>query len=420
MVAMVLLLARSIKQKMRQGLLRQAMARFSRYIVWSMSFDLRTAMVLTGGMSIFMVLVLFSAFRAYSRQVRGLRAWTWGTFLSSIASALFILRDFGPGWLVAGAANAALFSALALQLWGTRRLFGLTFAARRWFAAVAVIWLVQLWYAEITPDFFARTVAATSLIFVFYGVQLASMLRYGVFRPPQIFFGLSMVAGMLLMAFRDLTALQTLAFGAPALAWGFWTPSTVQTTYLLGFALISLLHPIAFLLLANDQMHAHLQTLSNLDPLTQALNRRALAQVAAQELERNQRHQQPLSVLAMDLDHFKHVNDQFGHDMGDKVLVHFADVVQGEIRKTDHFARMGGEEFIVLLPHTESAEALQMARRIQKALLNTAPAGLPSCTCSMGLVQLAMEDKTLDSVLKRADQALYLAKENGRNRIEVV
>ena len=384
-----------------------------------MHFDLRTAMVLTGGMSIFMVVVLFSAFRAYSGQVRGLRAWTWGTSVSAVASALFTLRDFESGWVLAGAANAALFAAVTLQLWGTHQLFGLPFAVRRWFAAAAVTWLIQLWYAAVTPDFLARTIAATSLMFVLYGMQLVSMLRNGVFRPPQVFFGLSMLAGTLLMAYRDLTALQILAGGTPSLASGFWNPSTVQTTYLFGFSLIALLHPIAFLLLANDRMYTHLQMLSSQDPLTHALNRRAVAQVALLELERSHRHQQPLSVMAMDLDHFKRVNDQFGHDVGDRVLVNFSKVVQGEMRKTDYFARMGGEEFILLLPHTDAGQALQMARRIQKTLADTTPAGLPACTCSIGLAQLTGEEQTLDSALKRADQALYRAKEDGRNRIEV-
>lgn len=188
-----------------------------------MHFDLRTAMVLTGGMSIFMVVVLFSAFRAYSTQVRGLRAWTWGTSVSALASTLFILRDFESGWVLAGAANAALFSAVTLQLWGSHQLFGLPFAVRRWVAAAAVTWLIQLWYAAVTPDFLARTIAATSLMFVLYGMQLVGVLRSGIFRPPQVFFGLSMLAGTLLMAYRDLTALHIFVGGRLRLHRGFGT-----------------------------------------------------------------------------------------------------------------------------------------------------------------------------------------------------
>jgi diguanylate cyclase (GGDEF)-like protein len=126
-----------------------------------------------------------------------------------------------------------------------------------------------------------------------------------------------------------------------------------------------------------------------------------------------------MALMSIDLDHFKSVNDRFGHGVGDRVLVHAADKIGKALRATDHVARFGGEEFVVLLPETTLERSLLVAARIQASLRDASTLGLPPYTISIGIASQLAPDEILEDVLARADAALYRAKAGGRNRIEV-
>jgi diguanylate cyclase (GGDEF)-like protein len=122
--------------------------------------------------------------------------------------------------------------------------------------------------------------------------------------------------------------------------------------------------------------------------------------------------------MVIDLDFFKRVNDTFGHDTGDKVLRHFADMLRVESRQSDIVGRLGGEEFALLVPETSLAAAERIASRIRAAcrtLLVASPSGEVRCTCSIGISEIAPDDDEIESVLRRADAALYEAKRSGRD-----
>jgi len=164
---------------------------------------------------------------------------------------------------------------------------------------------------------------------------------------------------------------------------------------------------------------AQVQELVHYDELTKVFNRRTLTQRLEQERSRAERTGAPLSVAIMDLDHFKAVNDTYGHAVGDEVLRTFATVVQATMRDTDVFGRYGGEEFLLILTATEPRAAAPALERIRAGLAatdwNTLGAGL-SLTVSMGVAGFR-KDETISQVLHRADTALYDAKHAGRNRI---
>jgi|AGTN01.3.fsa_nt_gi diguanylate cyclase (GGDEF) domain len=171
---------------------------------------------------------------------------------------------------------------------------------------------------------------------------------------------------------------------------------------------------------ALEAANIELERLATTDSLTGILNRRAFLARAEAEFGRSRRHGHPLSVLAVDIDHFKAVNDRFGHAGGDEVLCAVVRAMQEDLRNGDMAARLGGEEFILLLPETSLAGAVEVAERVRCRV-----AGIPFdfdgtahlVTISIGVVEALDGDGKLDSMLSRADDNLYRAKEEGRNRV---
>jgi len=171
--------------------------------------------------------------------------------------------------------------------------------------------------------------------------------------------------------------------------------------------------------LLSARSHSLLQAISaeaRVDELTGLLNRRGFDERAGLAMARSHRETTPLGVAAFDLDHFKHVNDEFGHKAGDRVLSRFADCLRAELRPTDVAARVGGEEFVVLLPGADLDETCAFTERVRQTLRSEAQEQvLPQVTVSAGATASAAPDD-MEDLLKRADVALYAAKARGRNR----
>ena len=171
-----------------------------------------------------------------------------------------------------------------------------------------------------------------------------------------------------------------------------------------------------------EEKNRELQELAYYDPLTGLPNRRFFFEHASLIFEEVKRYEKPLSLLVMDIDHFKKINDTYGHDAGDLVLKTFADVIRGIVRKSDICARFGGEEFVVLLPNTDLEGAGVLAERIRAAVSKN-PVEHGSIvivfTVSIGISQYRKGMQSIDELIKEADIALYRAKEGGRNRVEV-
>jgi len=165
--------------------------------------------------------------------------------------------------------------------------------------------------------------------------------------------------------------------------------------------------------------NTELRRLSLTDLLTDLPNRRHILSHLERELERARRTGRALACIMLDIDHFKHINDVYGHQMGDHVLVAFAGCIRANCRKWDVAGRWGGEEFLVLCPETTSEQAEKVASRIVTAVAAHAFATSETHTVSAGVASLASGD-TIDNLLQRADKALYSAKQAGRNRVCVI
>jgi diguanylate cyclase (GGDEF)-like protein len=165
----------------------------------------------------------------------------------------------------------------------------------------------------------------------------------------------------------------------------------------------------------NDELLARLADEARTDALTGLLNRRGFDERASVELARARREGDSLAIVAFDIDCFKCVNDEWGHDMGDRVLMQLGELLELESRDIDVTARIGGEEFVVLLPGADGAGAEGFAGRVRAALARLGSAELPRVRASAGIhAELAPLD--IESMLQRADTALYVAKRGGRDR----
>jgi diguanylate cyclase (GGDEF)-like protein/PAS domain S-box-containing protein len=172
----------------------------------------------------------------------------------------------------------------------------------------------------------------------------------------------------------------------------------------------------------NASLYAEVQRLSMTDSLTELYNRRGLFIVGSREIERSRRFNRPLAAILLDIDHFKPINDTYGHVVGDQVLIELAKALQGMLRRIDVLARYGGEEFAILLPESDMRSARELSERIRKTIEGSSfptSVGDIKITVSLGIAETGNCVLDLNGLLDCADQALYQAKNLGRNRIEI-
>ena len=315
-------------------------------------------------------------------------------------------------------ANALLFTAFGLTYIGAR-----IFDHRRprliLLFGGAIVWLALSCLPGFAGSFSARVLLSSGIVTAYTWATAYEFWRGRaeplVSRWPAIF---------LLFAHGVLYLLRTpLAAMLPWLPAGNQVFASVWLT-VLSFEALLFTIAIAFILLAMAKEraeHGH-KTAALIDPLTGLANRRAFLQDGEARLSRQANDPRPTAVMLLDLDHFKSINDRFGHAVGDRVLEIFADVASGSIRRMDLFGRLGGEEFGALLINTTRERAQVVAEEIRNGFAAAArevDGRTVESTVSIGIV--VSHDAVLDLsvLLAQADHALYRAKDNGRNRVEV-
>ncbi len=380
-----------------------------------MALDLPTLLVIAVFASAIAGLLLLLSW-LQDRSVRPLAFWAAAFIIGAVGTGLIAARGEVPdAWSIA-IANAVIAVAYGL-LWGGARNFEGRPASAPLMLTGAVIWLLACQVAPIYGAPAARA-AVMSAIIIVYSVLSAWEFWRGrneglMSRWPIIVFLLVHAAIVLIRI---------------PLAGSLFLPTTSQELHLswwtfVIFEVVFFSFCITYLLggLARERVVRWYKQASLVDPLTGVGNRRAFLERGQKLLQRTVFDRRPAVLLMFDLDKFKQINDSYGHHVGDQVLVAFCSVATAMLRPDDLFARLGGEEFACLLPHSSLDDGLKVAERIRARLAATpikVGASTLAATVSVGVALPVDHDHDLAAVIVTADRALYRAKTNGRNRVE--
>jgi diguanylate cyclase (GGDEF)-like protein len=379
-----------------------------------MQLDVNTLFLVTIYVEAILGLLLLFAWM----QNPGIQAVAWWGFahlLRAGSIALFGSYGFAPEFIAIDLANAVLITSYAFTWMGARIFDGQRVSAIG-LSAGAVAWLL---FARLVPAEQAldATFLVSSGIIATYTWLTAHAFWRGrgeplVSRWPAIF--MLFAHGALYLLRTPLSQLLPWS-AAPEVAGSVWLT-------VLSFEGLLFTISVAFILLAmaKERTEYRHKTAALIDPLTGVANRRAFLQESDDLMRQHGSEERSVAVMLFDLDHFKEVNDRFGHAIGDRVLQIFADTASLNLRPTDVFGRLGGEEFAACLRNVGLDYAVTLADRIRAdfekatALVNGHPVG---ATVSCGVVVSQEPPFDLQALLSRADRALYAAKESGRNRV---
>ncbi len=372
-------------------------------------------LLVTMALSAVMLFVLSSLRKS---GARGIREWSAANALAVLSLPLFAARGAIPDFLSIELANTLLLGTTALMLAGFRRHLQLAVPWYRLGAGVAMgLCLIVLLHHGV--DSIGGRVVAMSLLHAALCAEMGRLLMPQLGRAKRrypVLFTLCATFGT--AAFQLVRAvIYALPLAGVALPWNDMAVS------MLFFSIGALALPaltLGAVMMANAELVARARHAADHDHLTGARSRRAFFDLAAREQARALRKNSPLSLLLFDVDHFKRINDTHGHAAGDRVLVDIVERTAAVVRNIDIVARLGGEEFAVLLPDTGADTALLVAERLRHALeyVLELPSGVPAgYTVSIGAATLgAGED--IEALLSRADTALYAAKAGGRNAVK--
>lgn len=383
-----------------------------------MTFDIRTLLVAA---------TLATAFSAAARVllwwmhrgIPGLAHWAWAGVFSVPALIFIAFHDLMPHAVALSLAQILVALALTLAWDGFRLFVGRPRLTVKHWAGLSLIVFIGLAVGYASDSLTVRASFNTAIVAVLSALiarelflaaerkDTAVRLTAWVYALNGVFFAFRSVM-VAIHGDAGVISATLNPDGRAAFAMFWWLGMTLAIT-------------LGMILMTSQRLKRELDHQVSHDPLTGSLNRRAFSLIASKELARAQRTGQPLSMIMLDLDNFKQVNDHLGHGVGDQVLCRFVAVANELLRGEDVFCRFGGEEFVVLLPGATADQALAVAERLRRVYAEEA-SGIDGgkslsfpLTVSAGVSQWR-DGEAIDSLLQRVDLGLYRAKRLGRNR----
>jgi diguanylate cyclase (GGDEF)-like protein len=369
--------------------------------------------MINGLMGFLMAIVVFIMDKNNLTEVGGAREWVAFPVLSFVASILYALQGSLHHLVSMAVPNFLVVMAVWLQVLGVYRFHGKSFNKSYLYLHLALSAVFFVYTSGKSEYFRERLMFVSGSVFVIFLPSLRLLWLNRKSGIAAVLMLLTLFILNLVMLLRFVTAW---AGGVQGSIYDF---SVVQAVYLGIFSFGSVLLGMSAILFISERYRLEIQSLLNEDSLTGAKTRRSILDVLEYEVERARRMPAKLSIMMIDLDYFKQINDEHGHVVGDEVLRKFVQAVKASIRRPSEIGRYGGEEFLVVLPGTDAAQALQVAERIREAVRAFTP-GIPSYTISIGIEELSQSGaQSVDPFISKADAALYEAKRMGRDRVVV-
>ncbi|WP_423926219.1 GGDEF domain-containing protein [Dokdonella sp.] len=366
-------------------------------------------------MSTLIGLALAVTVTGYPKSLRKpMRLWVRGLLIQPFSFVLFSLRGQIPDWLSIIVGNILLIIAFAhvsqaLRAYNRKSQLNALMFAIFGITIVGVILLTYVW-----PTLLGRITLISLVLAVLAGIGVDAIYRgqHRITRPEH------MVATMLLVGI--VIMMVRILYAPDAGLIELTTSSPMQGIVFTYGSLLPVIATSGFLLMCGERMNEDLSRLATIDSLTGVYNRRTLTELAGKAITASKRHGRALSLLILDIDHFKRINDEFGHEAGDLALCRVVEIMRSTLRESDLTARLGGEEFVAILPDTDEASAFVLAERLREELAasNFSISGWPvPLRASIGVGSLGPTISDLETLMRETDRAMYSAKRGGRNRV---
>lgn len=374
-----------------------------------MLLDLKTlSLVVVISSILYAITIAFFALQA--NQYKGIRLYMWGAICSALGFLVTMVYIRFPEFAVLRFVSASFMSLTCYCYYlGIARFldFNFNLRATHYILITELIALVYFDFFDPTNSISFAIVPLYIIIFYSVAVYLLWLRRHESFASSIYFLLFSLVLIILVVASR---CYYVIAYDVHT-----QFQDQIQDSRLILLVFISgYLRNVGFIMMVSQRLYQDLHEAASQDFLTKVHSRRATQQLLDQQFNQFQRYKNLCSLILLDIDYFKLVNDNHGHETGDKVLQEVAMLLKNQLRKADILGRWGGEEFLIIAPNIDIAEAVELAEKLRNEIAKEKIVGL-NCTISLGVKMLDTNDHTIHEAISRADNALYRAKQTGRN-----
>lgn len=381
--------------------------------------DAKTIFVLTALFSALITVVFFSIHRGVYALVNGVLSFAWAYGLYTLFALLLLMRQLVHPLFSVVLADTALSLSLLLIVDGVSRIKGYPLYPKlyRWYLSACLLFFTG--FTFVLPSLTGRVVWASLCVIVLFSWVLWLLWREPIrqWRLGEWILSMSMlisVSTALVISISQLQGSEQLSILAYQGAQAHYLTINLLATVFVAFGLI---------VITQDHLRRDLERLASYDALTGVLTRRVILSLLDKSIAKVSRSGRSLALLMIDLDHFKRINDTYGHRVGDQVLTEILAAIEGALRKDTYIGRYGGEEFLVVMPDTNIEQLLEVSERIRRVTTETpvvCQEQIINCTISIGamIIDVTNADSVRDPVT-RVDKALYQAKVQGRNQVVI-
>ena len=388
--------------------------------------DIRTILLLSMLVNVVLAIAMLIYWRT-QKTYSGFGYMVIANGLFALTFLFFAFRGFIPPAVSIVGANFLTILSASYRLEGIRHFLGAKAVIKHNFAFSIVFGIVMAllsgYLVDIRDGLYIRTLLISGCILVF-----CAWIAWEAFKADAEHERLLLwIIGFVHVGYCLLLLLRSSVWIVSPAERNLFSPSLVNSAFFIYDLLNHIGLSIVYIMLNSRRLaknltavQQELEILATKDSLTELYNNRTFCERGQSELLRTRRFDHPLSILMMDVDHFKIVNDTYGHAAGDKVLKAVGTKIAQVARQSDVLGRMGGDEFVMLLPETSGEQAKAVAERLLQGMAESScdwETARIKVTLSIGLVELVAEDRDFESLLRRADEALYEAKRCGRNQI---